>query len=212
MKYFRTYHLPYSPGATSDDKIAKSVDSVIGVPIIISEKMDGENNSLTNRGTYARSHADFTISPWSEEVRKIQRSIGNYLHEGLFLFGEGMAGIHSIEYQRLTSYFYLFGVNDNDFWLSWDEVKEYSFLLDIPTVPVLFEGIINNEKELESIVNNLVSKESQLGGLLEGIVIRTQDGFRTEDTDKKILKWVRKDHVTTDTHWNKNWKKAKLIK
>lgn len=30
-KYPRTHHLPYSKGATSDDKISKSVDYLIGI-------------------------------------------------------------------------------------------------------------------------------------------------------------------------------------
>jgi hypothetical protein len=32
-KYGRSYHLPWSPGATSDDKISNSVESLIGVDI-----------------------------------------------------------------------------------------------------------------------------------------------------------------------------------
>jgi hypothetical protein len=35
----------------------------LAVPIVITEKLDGENNAMTNKGVYARSHTDFTIYP-----------------------------------------------------------------------------------------------------------------------------------------------------
>ena len=56
--------------------------------------------------------------------------------DNLQIFGENMFGIHSIEYNRLDSYFYIFGVlEDGSTWLSWDGVKDISDTLGIPTVP-----------------------------------------------------------------------------
>lgn len=47
-----------------------------------------------------------------------------------------MFGIHSIEYDKLESYFYIFGVlEDGTSWLSWDRVKELSDMIGVPTVP-----------------------------------------------------------------------------
>lgn len=42
-KYPRTYHFSFSPGTTSDDRIAKSTEILYKRPMIISEKLDGEN-------------------------------------------------------------------------------------------------------------------------------------------------------------------------
>ncbi len=70
-KYNRTMHLPFSPGSTSDDRIADSVDSLLGRDLIISEKLDGENCGMNNDGVFARSHATFTTSTWSREVRQL---------------------------------------------------------------------------------------------------------------------------------------------
>lgn len=39
-KYPRTYHLPWSKGTTSDDKITKSISSILNKRIIILEKID----------------------------------------------------------------------------------------------------------------------------------------------------------------------------
>lgn len=210
-KYNRTYHLPWSPGTTSDDRISNSVESLLGIEIVITEKLDGENTGMTDEGVYARSHATFTTSPWSREVRQLHKiKVEDYLGEGVFLFGENMEGIHSIEYTNLTSYFYIFGVRDNEIWIPWEQVEEYSYVLEIPTVPVLFKGIVNTAKELQTIVEDLVSKPSELGGQREGIVVRNAGMFHNDDFSDNVMKWVRKGHVQTDEHWTRNWKKSEI--
>jgi hypothetical protein len=210
-KYNRTYHLPWSPGSTNDDRISDNVESLLGTEIVITEKLDGENCGMTDEGVYARSHATFTTSAWSREVRQLHKlSVEDELGDGVFLFGENMEGIHSIEYSNLESYFYIFGIRDNDIWIPWEKVEEYSYLLDIPTVPVLFKGVVNSVKELQQIVEDLVSKPSELGGQREGIVVRTAGMFHNDDFADNVMKWVRKGHVSTDVHWTRNWKKAEI--
>jgi hypothetical protein len=210
-KYNRTYHLPWSPGSTNDDRISNNVESLLGIEIVITEKLDGENTGMEDEGVYARSHAAFTTSAWSREVRQLHKiKVEGQLGEDVFLFGENMEGIHSIEYTNLDSYFYIFGVRDNGVWIPWHQVEEYSYLLDIPTVPVLFKGVINTQKELKELVNNLVSKPSELGGQREGIVIRNAGAFDNEDFKDNVMKWVRAGHVTTDVHWTRNWVKATI--
>jgi ATP-dependent DNA ligase, homolog of eukaryotic ligase III len=212
-KYNRTYHLPWSPGTTSDDRIAKDFTNLLGREIVITEKLDGENCGFTTEGVYARSHATFTTSPWSRKVREIHETfIKNKLPQDVYMFGENMEGIHSIEYNSLDSYFYLFGVREDKTWLSWDDVNEYSLVYDLPTVPVLFRGVVNNHDELKSLTDKLVNQESFFGGMREGIVVRVTDSFIDDEFHKSALKWVRKDHVTTDSHWTRNWKPAKINK
>jgi RNA ligase len=194
-KYPRTYHLSWSPGATNDDRISDSVESLIGIDIVITEKLDGSNASITKDGVYARSHVDFSKNPWDKEMWNIYYKIKNDISEGVFLFGENMEGIHSIEYSNLTSYFYIFGVIDNNIWVPWSEVEEYSFLLDIPTVPVLFKGVVNSEKELKELTETLSKQPSSLGGIRECIVVRNADMFHNDDFSTNVMKWVRKGHV-----------------
>jgi hypothetical protein len=209
-KYNRTYHLPFSPGATNDDRISNDISSLLNTKIIITEKLDGENCGIIKEGVYARSHSTFTTSNWTKEVRQIHSLIQNNLDKGVYLFGENMEGIHSIEYSNLTSYFYLFGIRENEIWLSWKEIEEYAYILDLKTVPVLFKGIIKTEKELKELIEDLIKKPSNLGGDLEGVVVRKYDEFLNEDFKKYVMKWVRKNHVQTDEHWTKNWRKAKI--
>jgi len=209
-KYGRTFHLSWSPGATNDDKISESVNSLLGVDIIITEKLDGSNTGFVKNGVYGRSHSDFSRNPWDIKSWEIWNLIKNDLHDDLFIFGEGMYGIHSIEYKKLKSYFYMFGIRDNNIWISWENVEEYSYLLNIPTVPVLFKGIINTENELKEITERLSKMPSKLGGIREGIVVRNAGLFHNDDFGDNVMKWVRKDHVTTSTHWTRNWKQSKL--
>ena len=65
--------------------------------------------------------------------------------DNLQIFGENMFGVHSIEYDRLDSYFYIFGVlEDGSTWLSWDKVVEISDMLGIPTVPEVARKQVSN--------------------------------------------------------------------
>lgn len=54
QKYGRTYHYPFSPGTTSDDRIAHDYwEHLQRIPNLIhTEKMDGENNCLSKHGVH----------------------------------------------------------------------------------------------------------------------------------------------------------------
>lgn len=58
-KYGRTWHYPFSPGTTSDDRINASYwqDMQAISQLVHTEKLDGENNCLNRFGVFARSHA-----------------------------------------------------------------------------------------------------------------------------------------------------------
>ena len=55
IKYPRTPHLPWSPGASSDDVLLIDTQMFMGKPVVISEKMDGENTTLYADRLHARS-------------------------------------------------------------------------------------------------------------------------------------------------------------
>lgn len=59
QEYGRTYHYPFSPGTTSDDRTNHTYREDIKriEPLIHTEKLDGENNCLNQFGIFARSHA-----------------------------------------------------------------------------------------------------------------------------------------------------------
>ena len=55
IKYPRTYHLPWSQGKASDDKVLDNVSYFHGKRVIVTRKMDGENTSIYGDGLHARS-------------------------------------------------------------------------------------------------------------------------------------------------------------
>jgi hypothetical protein len=220
-KYGRTFHYPFSPGTTSDDRINYNYwnDVCRLKNIVHTEKLDGENNCLNRFGVFARSHAAPTTSAWTQAIRTRWELLKNDLGD-LEIFGENLYAIHSIEYKKLEHHYYVFGVRTGDAWLSWEEVKFHAAMFDFPTVPELKsvkpsdEGIFRNE------VLTLVNEPSAFDShdvltdkicTREGIVSRNTSEYSVEEFSQNVFKYVRKGHVKTDEHWTRNWRRAKLI-
>lgn len=207
-KYSRTYHFPFSPGTTSDDRIAKDWEVILEKELLMTEKLDGENTCLKKSGVYARSHAAPTISPWSVKMRELWEYHKNSL-DNLEIFGESLYAIHSIEYERLDTYFFIFAIRQEDRWLSWEEVVFYAQVLSIPTVPIIDKGFFTKESICRKIAAGM-KEGSRFGGECEGFVFRNIAEFHVDSFAENVLKYVRKNHVKTDEHWTRNWKRAKL--
>jgi len=228
-KYGRTYHYDFSPGTTSDDRINRDWYDHISrmTKIVHTEKLDGENRCMNGVGIFARSHAAPTTNPWATHLKPKYDMIKNDLKEGnIELFGEDIYAIHSIHYPNIKEHFYLFGVRVLDKWLSWEEVKWYASIFDFPTVPEMgvneVKGLTKANIEYHIVTQaGLPSKFSSyqvlpkngVGKLcsMEGIVTRNFDEFDVEVQHENIFKYVRKDHVSTDEHWTRNWKRAALM-
>jgi RNA ligase len=220
-KYGRTYHYPFSPGTTSDDRINQDYwEDVCRLKSVLhSEKLDGENNCLSKYGVFARSHAAPTTSAWTRQIQEkwnlLKNDLGNYE-----IFGENLYAIHSIEYPLIENYFYVFGVRELDKWLSWEETAFIATAFDLPTVPVLEEvNDFSNKKLFEENILSIVKKESAFqsidvqtkkGCSMEGLVTRNKFDYDVVNFQDNVFKYVRKGHVKTDEHWTRNWKKATL--
>jgi hypothetical protein len=207
-KYSRTYHFPFSPGATNDDRIQTNWQQLLDNEIVMTEKLDGENTCVKDLGVFARSHAAPTINPWAKNMQAIWERLKNDLGD-LEIFGENLYGIHSIEYEHLTDYFFVFAIRQGEEWLSWREIEEYCFFFDLKTVPVVKIDFFKANEIFPTIKQEL-SKGSAFGGECEGFVFRNKNRFPVDDFSTNVLKYVRKNHVKTDEHWTKNWKRAKL--
>jgi hypothetical protein len=215
-KYPRTMHLPFSPGAKNDDRIAEAgwFEYFRNHHFIYTEKLDGQNQCMSAKGLFARSHAVVDRLPWSTYLWPIYETI-KYDLGNLEIFGENMYAIHSIEYSELSDYFYVFGVRENGVWYSWNDVKYTADYFNFPTVPQFSVDSMKPDtpEKLEALIMSLVRK-SHFGDTCEGVVMRNFDSFDDvndgSDLGFNVLKWVRKGHVQTDEHWTRNWKKAKL--
>ena len=67
QKYARSLHAPISLGTTSDDRFyaaAAFLSYFASLPkLVLTEKLDGQNNCFAAHGLYARSHAAPTQHP-----------------------------------------------------------------------------------------------------------------------------------------------------
>lgn len=194
-KYPRTYHLPWSLGSTSDDKILSSVDQFKDKIVVVTVKMDGENTSIYRDHTHARSldSKNHVSRNW---LKNFAQTFQSDIPEGYRVCGENLFATHSIHYENLKSYFYMFSMWNEDICLNWDETIEWSNLLGIEVVPVLYQGIWNEEK-----IKSLYSEKMNNGDLMEGYVVRTVENFSIKDFSSSVAKFVRKNHVQTETHW-----------
>ncbi|NRB47628.1 MAG: RNA ligase family protein [Saprospiraceae bacterium] len=219
-KYGRTYHYPFSPGTSSDDRINANYWEEIRdiAEVVHTEKLDGENTCLNQYGVFARSHAAPTRHPWASYLKERWEAIRNDLGE-LEIFGENLYAVHSIRYEVLEHHFFVFAVRELDRWLSWEEVKFYAGLLDFPVVPEIMRIQPTNRDQFEEQVLAIVGQESTFSSVdvhtneacrMEGIVTRNAESFSTEHFRANVFKYVRKDHVKTDEHWTRRWQRAPL--
>lgn len=203
-KYPRTLHIPSSPGATKDDKRMSSLDSLLSVNLVATEKMDGSNVCLERGACFARSHASGAKHESFDAFKAFHATIKHRIPETFQIFGEWVYAKHSIHYTNLPAYFLMFGVHDiaNSRWFSWDVVEQWAGELGCPTVPVLEKGNFNRPWKINGIVDTYTRLPSRLGApQREGLVFRWAGPFKDEDFSQAVGKWVRKDHVQTDEHW-----------
>lgn len=202
VKHPRTYHLPWSPGATSDDKFIEDTEAFHGKRVVVLVKMDGENDSIYGDDGYVHARSVEPIStPDCGRIKSLAAEIGPDIPKGWRLCGENLIRKHSIHYKNLTPhprwFYQIFNIWKNDECLPWDEVVEWASLLDVPTVPILYEGIYD-EKILKSLY-----QETHEGDTMEGYVVRLRDGFKMRDYRKAVGKYVRPNHVQTTHHWRR---------
>ncbi|MFI7365305.1 RNA ligase family protein [Streptomyces sp. NPDC050149] len=192
--YPRTPHLPWSPGATSDDVRLADLAGLTGSEVVVTEKLDGENTTLYADGLHARS-LDSAHHPSRGRVKALQGRIGPRIPPGWRICGENMFARHSIPYEDLASHFYGFSVWDGEVCLDWDLTVDFLRDLGIPTPPVLWRGVFDAraEKALRALKPDTLRQE--------GYVVRPAERFPAAAFRRRVAKWVRPGHVTTDTHW-----------
>ena len=166
--------------------------------IICCVKMDGENTTAAKNYIHARS-LDYAHHPSRDRVRALHGKIAHEIPEGWRLSIENLYAKHSIHYKNLKDYNYLFGIwNEKNTLISWDETKEWAELLDLTMCPILYQG-----KWDEKLIKKLY-KPIHDGDECEGFVVRIRGEIQYRDFRKYVGKYVRKNHVNSETHWKVN--------
>lgn len=151
----------------NDDTEVQSLDHLVGIPLVITRKMDGGNCMLvsdTETPVRARngSSPEDTMRPlYRDGGLYWQQKVNQKLPDHLQVFGEWLYAKHSIHYgcdcetpcddigpslSELTgvtddrAYFQVFGVFNTalNVWLSWPSTQRIADELGFPTVPVLY--------------------------------------------------------------------------
>jgi hypothetical protein len=159
--------------------------------------MDGENTTIYGDG---HSHARSIDSKSHESRNWIKANIAPVINlnlpTGWRVCGENLYAKHSIEYNNLDSYFYVFSIwDERNVCISWDSTKGYSELMDLQVVPELYRGPFD-----QKVVEGLILNEWK-GNECEGFVIRAANEFHYDNFSQNTGKCVRENHVQTDEHW-----------
>jgi hypothetical protein len=192
VKYPRTFHLPWSSGLQNDDKRMDDINCFNGKKVVATIKLDGENASMYSDYYHARS-LDSRHHPSRNWIKSFHATIKNDIPKGWRFCGENLYAQHSVAYDELESYFYLFSIwNEKNECLSWEETKEWAQLLNICVVPEIYIGNWDIEK-IKSIEIDTLKQE--------GYVVRNVNKFHYSEFNKNVAKYVRAKHVQTSDHW-----------
>lgn len=150
-----------------DDTGLETVDPFVGVPLVVTQKMDGANCLLVNdvdnpvRARNGKTPTDTMRKLYRDGGLYWQQRVNEKLPDRLQVFGEWLHAKHSIHYgcdceeacadvgcglSELTgvgddrAYFQVFGVYDTglDMWLSWSMTEKVAAVLGFPTTPVIY--------------------------------------------------------------------------
>jgi hypothetical protein len=200
VKYSRTYHLPWS-NLLKDDRMLPDDSNFTGKRVIMTLKMDGENTTWYNDYIHARS-LDGNSHPSRNWVKGLWAQKKYLLDDNMRICGENMYAKHSIEYNDLESYFYMFSFWIENICLSWDETVEYSKILDLSLVPVVYDGIYDK--------NLIIKAFEPYKNKHEGYVVRIADSFEYGSFRKSIAKFVRPEFRQIVNNSHGHWISKKI--
>ena len=193
VHYPRTMHLPWSPNLQNDDRRIESLAAFQGEDVVVTLKMDGESATLYQDYYHARS-LDSRHHPSRDWIKAFHARIAHEIPPDWRLCGENLFAQHSIRYDELESFFYLFNIWERGRRLSWDDTLGYAAMLGLTVVPVLYRGPWN-EKILRELGAKLDEQQD------EGYVVSLTRSFRASEWRTCAAKYVRPAHVRTTEHW-----------
>jgi len=202
-KYARTPHLPFSGGATDDDRTFTEAE-LLQTPlascddVVVSLKLDGENTNWYNDHYHARS-TDSRHHPSRSWAKQRWEQLRHEIPDGWKIALENLYAEHTIRYEDLESYVYVISIwDENRMALSWDRTVEWTQLLGLHHVPVLYRGPFDLDV-LEALADDLDPLTQ------EGFVVRTASGFPHNEFDQHVAKYVtahfKAELAESDEHW-----------
>lgn len=215
-KYPRTFNLPHSQSNTSDDVWWEDCKLFEGKEVVVSEKIDGECISIYPDGHVHARSIDSRHHASRSWVKALAARIAHDIPQGFRVCGENLYAFHSIFYTELPSYFFVYGIYDEENnCISWDDVVEFCALLNLETVPVLYRGPWD-ENEVKSLWTGkgtfptyaaISDQPSYPNDFVpcdaEGYVVRVTDSFPYQEFAQNCAKYVAPAFKSTmrNVHW-----------
>ena len=201
-KYPKTPHLPWSESSSATDTWSDGVPTF--PEIVITEKLDGEATTIYSDGYVHARSIDSSHHSSRSWVKKLAASISYLIPEGYRICGENLFAYHSIFYTDLPSYFFVYGIYNEEDCLAWNEVEKLCQTLGLLTVPVLYRGEWIKQKFGDLLVAGsypIFDGPSGNPTDPEGFVVRNSKSFSYFDFHINCTKYVRKEHVKDDQNW-----------
>ncbi len=200
MQRFKWPSTPYISDFTEGELLQK----FDGKDVVITEKLDGENTTMTRHYIHARS-MDSADHPSRHKVKALWGAMRFRIPEGTYLIGENVTAKHSIYYPKIDGPFYLFSVVREIQGvltvMPWDHVEKMGRVLELPVVPQMVRTIVFPSK-IVTMQPRLYMDISRLDAEMpEGWVARVAHEFPLAQWGERSVKWVRPNHVQTDEHW-----------
>lgn len=198
FKHPRTPHLPFSPGAKSDDVYIQDLSVLKNCTLSIAIKYDGECTSGKFDKTFARSldSRNHKSREWFKEFWS-RRQWLLQSNPKIKVTGENLYAKHTIHYKddlKLQSYFYGFNVWMDDMCLDIEGTNLWFNHLGIMPVKEIYRGPWD-EKLFIQLAEKLVNEGH------EGYVVRNVSNFNLSDFNINVAKYVKHKFVQTDQHW-----------
>ena len=205
-KYPRTKHLPWSGSSTKDDKFLKDTDHFRDKGVVVTLKLDGGNYSLYPNGTFHARSLDSKVdesSSWlfdwwgnklAADTALLMQTLE--LFQKLRVCGENLKGKHTIDYSDNSFFFYGHSIWVGEVCMDWRYTTSLLTNLDIPIVPVLYQGVYDEKR-----IREFDCLKTYEGNQVEGYVVRLSEAFKYDDFGQSVGKYVREDFKITGSHW-----------
>lgn len=208
IKYPRTFHLPYSETVTDDDKRLLTDSHFYQMnSVVCTIKMDGENTTIYPDGSLHARSIDGNKHPWQTWLKRYIQSWCYNIPINWRVCGENLFAKHSIEYTFNTEqeYFQIFGIyNSENFCICWNDLLNFCKNNQLKPVDTFYIGKYDKDRILTEF-NRYKEVSEHNNQQVEGFVVRNADQFHYDDFSKNVGKYVRKNHIQTNTHWTQNW-------
>lgn len=210
VKYPRTMHFPWSQGIGKDDRIISSLNVLRNSIIVATVKMDGENTTIYADGYCHARSIDSKDHPSRHWVKNLASRISYELPSGWRICGENLFAKHTVHYTNLLSYFNVFSIwNERNECLSWHETQEWSELLGLETVPVIYHGEWNDDQNFW----NRMYTPMFLSNRMEGYVVRIEDSFSYGNFRNSVAKFVERSfRRDIDENKHGHWMRQVMVK